>query len=157
MTIRVGINGFGRIGRNFYRALLAQGGGDVEVVGFNDLGEPATFGHLLKYDSVLGRLDREVTATSEGIRVGDHVLKVVAERDPSALPWKDWGVDVVLESTGLFTDAEKAKAHVAAGARKVIISAPAKNEDVTVVPGVNLDTYDRSEERRVGKEWRCRR
>lgn len=142
MTIRVGINGFGRIGRNFYRALLEQGGDDVEVVGFNDLGDPATFAHLLKYDSVLGKLDREVAVTGEGIRVGDHRLKVVAERDPGALPWKDWGVDVVLESTGLFTDAEKSKAHVSAGAKKVIISAPAKNEDVTVVPGVNLDSYD---------------
>ncbi|MFW6204989.1 MAG: type I glyceraldehyde-3-phosphate dehydrogenase [Actinomycetota bacterium] len=142
MTIRVGINGFGRIGRNFYRALLEQGGDDVEVVGFNDLGDPATFAHLLKYDSVLGKLDREVAVTGEGIRVGDHLLKVVAERDPGALPWKDWGVDVVLESTGLFTDAEKSKAHVSAGAKKVIISAPAKNEDVTVVPGVNLDSYD---------------
>jgi glyceraldehyde 3-phosphate dehydrogenase len=142
MTIRVGINGFGRIGRNFYRALLEQGDSDIEVVGFNDLGDPATFAHLLKYDSVLGRLNADVTVTDDGIRVGDAVLKAVAERDPSALPWKDWGVDVVLEATGLFTDAEKAKAHVAAGAQKVIISAPAKNEDITVVPGVNLDDYD---------------
>jgi glyceraldehyde 3-phosphate dehydrogenase len=142
MTIRVGINGFGRIGRNFYRALLEQGDTEIEVVGFNDLGDPAMFAHLLKYDSVLGRLNADVTVTDDGIRVGDQVLKAVAERDPSALPWKEWGVDVVLEATGLFTDAEKAKAHVAAGAQKVIISAPAKNEDITVVPGVNLDDYD---------------
>jgi glyceraldehyde 3-phosphate dehydrogenase len=142
MTVRVGINGFGRIGRNFYRALLAQGGSDVEVVGFNDLGDPGMFAHLLKYDTILGRLPQEVAATDEGIRVGDTVLKAVAERDPAALPWKEWGVDVVLESTGLFTDAEKAKAHIAGGAQKVIISAPAKNEDVTVVMGVNHDDYD---------------
>src|SRR5918996_4009684 len=142
MAIRVGINGFGRIGRNFYRALLEQGGGDIEVVGFNDLGQPATFAHLLKYDSILGRLPADVAATDDGIRVGDATLKALAERNPTDLPWKDWGVDVVLESTGLFTDAEKAKAHVDAGAQKVIISAPAKNEDITVVPGVNEERYD---------------
>lgn len=142
MTVRVGINGFGRIGRNFYRALLAQGSADIEVVGFNDLGDPSMFAHLLKYDSILGRLTDEVAMTDEGIRVGDSVLKAVAERDPASLPWKEWGVDVVLEATGLFTDAEKAKAHIAGGAQKVIISAPAKNEDVTVVMGVNHDDYD---------------
>jgi glyceraldehyde 3-phosphate dehydrogenase len=142
MAIRVGINGFGRIGRNFYRALLEQGSGDIEVVGFNDLGQPAMFAHLLKYDSILGRLPADVTATDDGIRVGDATLKAVAERNPADLPWKDWGVDVVLESTGLFTDAEKAKAHIEAGAQKVIISAPAKNEDITVVPGVNMTDYD---------------
>ncbi len=142
MAIRVGINGFGRIGRNFYRAVLDQGGGDIEVVGFNDLGEPATFAHLLKYDSVLGRLTKDVKVTDEGIQVGGATLKAVAQRDPAELPWKEWGVDVVLESTGLFTDAEKAKAHIDAGAQKVIISAPAKNEDITVVPGVNMTDYD---------------
>ena len=142
MTVRVGINGFGRIGRSFYRAVLAQGDSDIEVVGFNDLGDPSTFAHLLKYDSILGRLAEDVTVTDDGIRVGSSVLKTVAERDPAALPWKDWGADVVLESTGLFTDAEKAKAHLAGGAQKVIISAPAKNEDVTVVMGVNHDDYD---------------
>ncbi len=142
MAIRVGINGFGRIGRNFYRAVLDQGGGDIEVVGFNDLGEPATFAHLLKYDSVLGRLTEDVKVTDEGIQVGGATLKAVAQRDPAELPWKEWGVDVVLESTGLFTDAEKAKAHIDAGAQKVIISAPAKNEDITVVPGVNMTDYD---------------
>jgi glyceraldehyde 3-phosphate dehydrogenase len=142
MAIRVGINGFGRIGRNFYRALLEQGSGDIEVVGFNDLGQPKMFAHLLKYDSILGRLPADVSATDDGIRVGDATLKAVAERNPADLPWKDWGVDVVLESTGLFTDAEKAKAHIEAGAQKVIISAPAKNEDITVVPGVNMTDYD---------------
>jgi len=142
MTVRVGINGFGRIGRNFYRAVLADGGSDIEVVGFNDLGDPATFAHLLKFDSILGRLAEVVAVTDEGIRVGGTVIKAIAERDPAALPWKDWGVDVVLESTGLFTDAEKAKAHIAGGAKKVIISAPAKNEDVTVVMGVNHEDYD---------------
>jgi glyceraldehyde 3-phosphate dehydrogenase len=142
MTIRVGINGFGRIGRNFYRALLEQGDDDIQVVGFNDLGDPSMFAHLLKYDSVLGRLGTDVKVTDDGIQVGDATVKAVAERDPSALPWKDWGVDVVLEATGLFTDAEKAKAHISAGAQKVIISAPAKNEDVTVVLGVNLEDYD---------------
>ena len=142
MTIRVGINGFGRIGRNFYRAVVEQGHGDVEVVGFNDLGDTAMFAHLLKYDSILGRFPGEVNATPEGLAAGGTTLKAVAERDPANLPWKDWGVDVVLESTGFFTDADKAKAHLAAGAQKVIISAPAKNEDVTVVPGVNLDAYD---------------
>jgi glyceraldehyde 3-phosphate dehydrogenase len=142
MTIRVGINGFGRIGRNFYRALVEQGHDDVEVVGFNDLGDPAMFAHLLKYDSILGRFPGDVTGSSDGITAGGKTLKAVAERDPGNLPWKDWGVDVVLESTGLFTDGEKAKAHLSAGAQKVIISAPAKNEDVTVVPGVNLDSYD---------------
>jgi glyceraldehyde 3-phosphate dehydrogenase len=142
MAIRVGINGFGRIGRNFYRALLEQRSGDIEVVGFNDLGQPAMFAHLLKYDSILGRLPADVSATDDGIRVGDATLKAVAERNPADLPWKDWGVDVVLESTGLFTDAVKAKAHIEAGAQKVIISAPAKNEDITVVPGVNMTDYD---------------
>jgi glyceraldehyde 3-phosphate dehydrogenase len=111
-------------------------------VGFNDLGQPKMFAHLLKYDSILGRLPADVSATDDGIRVGDATLKAVAERNPADLPWKDWGVDVVLESTGLFTDAEKAKAHVEAGAQKVIISAPAKNEDITVVPGVNMTDYD---------------
>ncbi|NEE02181.1 type I glyceraldehyde-3-phosphate dehydrogenase [Phytoactinopolyspora halotolerans] len=142
MTVRVGINGFGRIGRNFYRALLAQGGGDVEVVGYNDLGDTATFAHLLKYDSILGRLDAEVSATDEGIRVGDKTLKATAEKDPANLPWKDWGVDVVIESTGFFTDATKAKAHLDAGAKKVVISAPAKNEDGTFVLGANHENYD---------------
>jgi len=146
VTVRVGINGFGRIGRNFFRAVQAQqalGGADIEVVAANDLGDVATMAHLLKYDTILGRFPQEVTTTDEGIRIGDQTLRILAERDPAALPWKDLGVDVVVESTGFFTDATKARAHVdAGGAKKVIISAPAKNEDITVVMGVNHDDYD---------------
>ncbi|BCL12815.1 type I glyceraldehyde-3-phosphate dehydrogenase [Micromonospora sagamiensis] len=141
MTIRVGINGFGRIGRNFFRAVLASGA-DVEVVAVNDLTDNATLAHLLKYDSILGRLPHEVKATADEITVGAQTIKAYAERDPGKLPWGDLGVDVVIESTGFFTDATKAKAHVDGGAKKVIISAPAKNEDVTVVMGVNHDDYD---------------
>ncbi|MEU5553305.1 MULTISPECIES: type I glyceraldehyde-3-phosphate dehydrogenase [unclassified Micromonospora] len=141
MTIRVGINGFGRIGRNFFRAVLASGA-DVEVVAVNDLTDNATLAHLLKYDSILGRLPHEVKATADEITVGGKTIKAYAERDPAALPWGDLNVDVVIESTGFFTDATKAKAHVDGGAKKVIISAPAKNEDVTVVMGVNQDQYD---------------
>jgi glyceraldehyde 3-phosphate dehydrogenase len=141
MTIRVGINGFGRIGRNFYRALLASGA-DIEVVAFNDLFDDDTQAHLLKYDSILGRLDVPVEVVEGGIKVGDKVVKSYAERDPAALPWGDLGADIVIESTGFFTDATKAKAHLDAGAKKVIISAPAKNEDWTVVMGVNDDDYD---------------
>jgi glyceraldehyde 3-phosphate dehydrogenase len=141
VTTRVGINGFGRIGRNFYRALLAQGA-DVEVVGLNDLTDTATLAHLLKYDSILGRLGLTVTAEDDAIVVDGRRIPVSAERDPGALPWRALGADVVIESTGHFTDATKARAHIDAGARKVIISAPAKGEDVTVVMGVNHDTYD---------------
>ena len=141
MTVRVGINGFGRIGRNFFRAVQTSGA-DIEIVAFNDLGSDDTQAHLLKYDSILGRLDQDVSVTDEGIQVGSQLIRSLAERDPSALPWKDLGVDIVLESTGLFTDATKAKAHIDAGAKKVVISAPAKNEDVTLVMGVNDDTYD---------------
>ena len=141
MTVRVGINGFGRIGRNFYRALLASGA-DIEVVAFNDLFDNDTQAHLLKYDSILGRLDVPVEVVEDGIKVGDKVVKSYAERDPAALPWGEIGADVVIESTGFFTDATKAKAHIDAGAKKVIISAPAKNEDWTVVMGVNDDDYD---------------
>ena len=141
MTIRVGINGFGRIGRNFYRALLASGA-DIEVVAFNDLFDDDTQAHLLKYDSILGRLDVPVEVVEGGIKVGDKIVKSYAERDPAALPWGDIGADIVIESTGFFTDATKAKAHLDAGAKKVIISAPAKNEDWTVVMGVNDDDYD---------------
>ena len=141
MTVRVGINGFGRIGRNFYRALKAQGA-DIEIVGVNDLTDNATLAHLLKYDSILGRFPGDVSAAGEGIVVGGTTIPVLAERDPANLPWKDLGAEIVVESTGHFTDAAKAAAHVEAGARKVIISAPAKNEDVTVVMGVNEGTYD---------------
>jgi glyceraldehyde 3-phosphate dehydrogenase len=141
VTVRVGINGFGRIGRNFFRAALDMGA-DIEIVAANDLGDVKTMAHLLKYDSILGRLEEEVSVTDEGIRVGERTIKILAERDPAQLPWKDLGVDVVIESTGFFTDATKAKAHIDAGAKKVIISAPAKNEDVTVVMGVNHTDYD---------------
>ena len=141
MTVRVGINGFGRIGRNFYRALLASGA-DIEVVAFNDLFDDDTQAHLLRYDSILGRLDVPVEVADGGIKVGDKVVKSYAERDPAALPWGEIGADIVIESTGFFTDATKAKAHIDAGAKKVIISAPAKNEDWTVVMGVNDGDYD---------------
>ena len=141
MTVRVGINGFGRIGRNFYRALLASGA-DIDVVAFNDLFDDDTQAHLLKYDSILGRLGLPVEVVDGGIKVGDKIVRSYAERDPAALPWGEIGADVVIESTGFFTDATKAKAHLDAGAKKVIISAPAKNEDWTVVMGVNDADYD---------------
>ncbi len=141
MTVRVGINGFGRIGRNFFRAVQASGQ-DVEIVGVNDLTDNATLAHLLKYDSILGRLAGEVTSSEDSISVDGKAFKAFAERDPSALKWGDLGADVVIESTGLFTDATKAKAHIDNGAKKVIISAPAKNEDVTIVMGVNDGDYD---------------
>ncbi len=141
MTVRVGINGFGRIGRNYFRALLASGA-DIEVVGVNDLTDNKTLAHLLKYDSILGRLGQEVTYDDDSITVGGKSFRALAERDPGALPWKELGADVVIESTGHFTDANKAKAHIDAGAKKVIISAPAKNEDFTVVLGINEKDYD---------------
>jgi len=142
VTVRVGINGFGRIGRNFFRAVQASGA-DIEIVAANDLGDLKTMAHLLKYDSILGRFPAEVSVEGDSIKVGDKSIKILAERDPGALPWKDLGVDVVVESTGFFTDATKAKAHVeSGGAKKVIISAPASNEDITVVMGVNHDAYD---------------
>jgi len=141
VTVRVGINGFGRIGRNFFRAVQASGQ-DIEIVGVNDLTDNATLAHLLKYDSILGRLGGEVTSSEDSISVDGKAFKAFAERDPSALKWGDLGADVVIESTGLFTDATKAKAHVDNGAKKVIISAPAKNEDVTIVMGVNDGDYD---------------
>ncbi len=141
MTVRVGINGFGRIGRNFFRAAI-ESGADIEVVAANDLADVSTMAHLLKYDTILGRFPGEVEPVADGIRVGGHTIKIFAERDPAALPWADLGADVVLESTGFFTDASKAKAHVEGGAKKVIISAPAKNEDITLVMGVNDQDYD---------------
>jgi len=141
VTVRVGINGFGRIGRNYFRALLVSGA-DIEVVGVNDLTDTKTLAHLLKYDSILGRIGREVSQDGGSITVGKSSFKVVAEKDPAALPWKDLGADVVIESTGRFTDANAAKAHIAAGAKKVIISAPAKNEDITIVMGINDGDYD---------------
>jgi glyceraldehyde 3-phosphate dehydrogenase len=141
VTIRVGINGFGRIGRNFYRAVKASGA-DIEVVAVNDLTDNATLAQLLKYDSILGRLPEDVRATADEIVVGGKSIKAFAERDPAALKWSEVGADVVVESTGFFTDATKAKVHADNGAKKVIISAPAKNEDLTVVLGVNEDKYD---------------
>jgi glyceraldehyde 3-phosphate dehydrogenase len=141
VTIRVGINGFGRIGRNFYRAVLASGA-DIEVVGVNDLTDNNTLAHLLKYDSILGRLGLEVKATETDITVGGKTFAVSAERDPANLPWKNLGADIVLESTGHFTKAADASKHVGAGAKKVIISAPANDEDITIVMGVNHDKYD---------------
>jgi glyceraldehyde 3-phosphate dehydrogenase len=141
VTVRVGINGFGRIGRNFFRAVQASGA-DIEVVAVNDLTDNQTLAHLLKYDSILGRFPGEVSATEDDITVAGHVIKAFAERDPANLKWADVGADVVIESTGFFTDATKAKTHADNGAKKVIISAPAKNEDLTVVMGVNHDLYD---------------
>jgi glyceraldehyde 3-phosphate dehydrogenase len=143
VTVRVGINGFGRIGRNFYRAALAQGA-DIEVVGANDLTDNKTLAHLLKYDSILGRLQEDVSYDDENIIVGGRKIRALEERDPGSLPWKELGADVVIESTGFFTDATKARAHLDAGAQKVIVSAPAKNEDFTVVLGVNDSAYDAS-------------
>jgi glyceraldehyde 3-phosphate dehydrogenase len=146
MSVRVGINGFGRIGRNCFRA-ARQRGADIDFVAANDLGDPKTMAHLLKHDSVLGPLDEEVEAVDGGIRVGDEELQLLTERDPAALPWKDLGVDVVLESTGLFTKREDAAKHLDAGAQKVVISAPATDPDVTIVLGVNDDAYNKDEHR----------
>ncbi len=141
MTTRVGINGFGRIGRNFFRAAIEQGA-DLEVVAVNDLTDNKTLAHLLKYDSIMGRFNGEVSYDDEGIIVDGKHIKVLAQRDPADLPWGELGVEVVVESTGFFTDGEKAAAHIAAGARKVVISAPAKNVDGTFVMGVNDGDYD---------------
>ncbi|PPK96120.1 glyceraldehyde 3-phosphate dehydrogenase [Kineococcus xinjiangensis] len=141
MTTRVGINGFGRIGRNFFRAVQASGA-DIEIVAVNDLTDAKSLAHLLKYDSILGKMSETVEAGDGQISVGDKTIKVLADRDPANLGWGDLGVDVVVESTGFFTDATKAKAHVDAGAKKVIISAPATNDDVTLVMGVNDGDYD---------------
>jgi glyceraldehyde 3-phosphate dehydrogenase len=146
MSVRVGINGFGRIGRNFFRAARKRGS-DVEFVAVNDLGDAKTMAHLLKYDSVLGPLDDEVEAADDAIRVGDVELRLLNARDPEALPWKDLGVQVVLESTGLFTKRDDAQKHLEAGAEKVVISAPATDPDVTIVLGVNDEAYDREQHR----------
>ena len=141
MTIRVGINGFGRIGRNFTRAAMAAGA-DIDIVAVNDLTDNKTLAHLLKYDSILGKLAEDVSYTEDSIIIGDKSIKALEERDPANLPWGELGVDIVIESTGRFTDATKAVAHIQAGAKKVIISAPAKNEDATFVMGVNEKDYD---------------
>jgi len=140
MAIRVGINGFGRIGRNILRAALHDK--ELDFVAVNDITDAKTLAHLLKYDSILGNLEGEVKAEGDEIHVAGRRIKVLAMKDPAQLPWKDLKVDYVVESTGLFTDAEKAKAHLAGGAKKVIISAPAKGEDLTIVMGVNQDKYD---------------
>ena len=141
MGTKVGINGFGRIGRNYLRAEMARGT-DLEIVAVNDLSDPKALAHLLKYDSVTGRLDAEVRVEGQYIIVGDYKIKVLAERDPSALGWGDLGVDIVIESTGRFTDAKDAIKHIEAGAKKVLISAPASGEDATFVIGVNEHLYD---------------
>ncbi|HMC42858.1 MAG TPA: type I glyceraldehyde-3-phosphate dehydrogenase [Acidimicrobiales bacterium] len=148
MAVRVGINGFGRIGRNFYRAVLKSGAG-VEVVAVNDLGSPATFAHLLRYDSTHGKLGRPVEVTDDGIKVDGKNMRFLAEREPKALPWSDLGVEVVVESTGIFTDGSQAAAHLDAGAKRVIISAPATNVDATCVIGVNDDAFDPAKHRIV--------
>ncbi|HEX4015685.1 MAG TPA: type I glyceraldehyde-3-phosphate dehydrogenase [Frankiaceae bacterium] len=142
MSIRVGVNGFGRIGRNFYRAVSGSAGSDIEIVAVNDLTDTATLAHLLKYDTVLGRLGKTVTSAEGSITVDGTEMKVLSERDPSALPWGELGCDIVLESTGRFTSRDTASQHLTAGAKKVIISAPAKGEDITIVMGVNDGAYD---------------
>jgi glyceraldehyde 3-phosphate dehydrogenase len=141
MTTRIGINGFGRIGRNFYRALVSKGS-PLELVAVNDLGDAATMAHLLKYDSIFGRFEKEVKVTDDGFSIEGQDIRLTSEKDPSALPWGDLGVDIVIESTGLFTKRADAAKHIEGGAKKVIISAPAKDEDVTIVMGVNDDDYD---------------
>jgi len=140
-VVRVGINGFGRIGRNFFRAALTSGA-DIEIVGINDLTDNATLAHLLKYDSILGRLGLPVTYTDDSITVNGKTIKVFSERDPANLPWASVKADIVIESTGFFTKADDAKKHIAGGAKKVIISAPASDEDITIVMGVNHEKYD---------------
>ena len=140
MSVNVGINGFGRIGRNFFRAALDNP--NIEIVGVNDLTDNETLAHLLKYDSILGRLGRDVQASGDSLSVDGHSFAALAVRNPAELPWGDLGADIVIESTGIFTDAEKAKAHLDAGAKKVIISAPASNEDITIVMGINDHLYD---------------
>ncbi|QTG80061.1 type I glyceraldehyde-3-phosphate dehydrogenase [Arthrobacter crystallopoietes] len=141
MTTRVGINGFGRIGRNFFRAALAQGA-DLEIAAINDLTDAKTLAHLLKYDSVMGRLSESIEVKNGDLVVAGQIVKVLGEKDPAQLPWKDLGVDIVIESTGFFTKAEDAKKHIDAGAKKVIVSAPASGADFTVVMGVNQQDYD---------------
>jgi glyceraldehyde 3-phosphate dehydrogenase len=144
MTTRIGINGFGRIGRQSLKAILERHGHDLEVIAVNDLTDTKTNAHLLKYDSTYGHFPGEVEATADTLIVNGHNIKVISQRDPAQIPWSDLGVELVIESTGLFTDAEKAAAHLRGGAKKVIISAPAKGEDLTIVLGVNDDMYDPS-------------
>jgi len=147
MATRVGINGFGRIGRQSLKAMLERHPNDLEVVAVNDLTDTQTNAHLLKYDSTYGRFPGEVEATADSLIVNGHTVKVISQRNPAEIPWSDLGVDIVIESTGLFTDASKAAAHLQGGAKKVIISAPAKGEDLTIVLGVNQDMYDPAKHR----------
>src|SRR5947207_13215644 len=147
MTTRVGINGFGRIGRQSLKAMLERHPNDLEVVAVNDLTDTQTNAHLLKYDSTYGRFPGEVEATADSLIVNGHTVKVISQRDPAQIPWGDMGIDLVIESTGLFTDAEKAAAHLRGGAKKVIITAPAKGEDITIVLGVNENMYDPAKHR----------
>ncbi len=140
--VKVGINGFGRIGRNVFKVLVDKYGNDIEVVAINDLTDPETLAHLLKYDTLYGKFNGTVEATENSIIVNEKEIRIFAERDPKNIPWGLQGADIVIESTGLFTDATKAKTHIEAGAKKVLISAPAKNEDITIVLGVNEDKYD---------------
>ena len=142
MTTRIGINGFGRIGRQTLKAILERHPQDLEVVAINDITDTHTNAHLLKYDSTYGRFPGEVSATEDSLVVNGHKIQIIAQRDPGQIPWGDFGVDIVIESTGLFTDASKASAHLKGGAKKVIISAPAKGEDLTIVLGVNENMYD---------------
>src|SRR6266853_2712398 len=142
MTTRIGINGFGRIGRQSLKAILERYPRELEVVAVNDLTDTKTNAHLLKYDSTYGRFPGEVEATADALIVNGHTIKVLSQRDPAQIPWRDLGVELVIESTGLFTDADKAAAHIKGGAKKVIISAPAKGEDLTIVLGVNENVYD---------------
>ena len=143
MAVRVAINGFGRIGRNILRAIAESGRKDIEVVGINDLGPVETNAHLLRFDSVHGRFPGTVTVKGDSISVGDGEIKVTAERDPTKLPWKELGVDIAMECTGIFNSKERASAHLAAGAKRVLVSAPAENADATIVFGVNHDTLSR--------------
>ncbi|WP_346884468.1 type I glyceraldehyde-3-phosphate dehydrogenase [Clostridium sp. UBA4395] len=140
--VKVGINGFGRIGRNVFKVLVDKYGNDIEVVAINDLTDPETLAHLLKYDTLYGKFNGTVESTKNSIIVNEKEIRIFAERDPKNIPWGLQGADIVIESTGLFTDATKAKTHIEAGAKKVLISAPAKNEDITIVLGVNEDKYD---------------
>ncbi len=147
MTTRIGINGFGRIGRQSFKAIFEHYPKDLEVVAVNDLTDTKTNAHLLKYDSTYGHFPGEIEATADAIIVNGHSLKVISQKDPAQIPWGDMGIDLVIESTGLFTDAEKAAAHLRGGAKKVIITAPAKGEDITIVLGVNENMYDPAKHR----------
>ena len=149
MAVKVGINGFGRIGRNIFRTSI--GDPEIDFVAVNDLTDTRTLAHLLKYDSVLGNLDHRISSTENGIKVEDEEFRVFSQRDPAAIDWESVGAEIVIESTGLFTKAEDAKKHLRGSVKKVIISAPAKNEDITIVLGVNEDKYDRAAHHEIGR------